>query len=77
MSEEGSICDLRQSLTLNSMELPDTIPVFYYAQPTLVLAINIPALAVAFSQGQETNKKPNNYQKHQRAWKMFWEAEEW
>lgn len=71
MSEEWSICDLYQSLTLNSMEMPDTIPVFYYSQPTLVLAINIPALAIAFSQGQETNKKPNNYQKHQRAGKMF------
>lgn len=72
MPEKWSICDLHQSLTLNSMEMPDTISVFYYSQHALVLAINIPLLAIAFSQEK---KSPNN-QKHQRAWKMFWEAEE-
>lgn len=72
MPEKWSICDLRQSLSLNSMEMPDTISVFYYSQHALVLAINIPLLAIAFSQ----EKKPPNNQKHQRAWKMFWEAEE-
>lgn len=71
MPEKWSICDLCQSLTLNSMEMPDIVSVFYYSQHALVLAINIPALAIAFSQ----KKTPNN-QKHQRAWKMFWEAEE-
>lgn len=54
MPEKWSICDLHQSLTLNSMEMPDTISVFYYSQHALVLAINIPLLAIAFSQ----EKKP-------------------
>lgn len=30
-------------------EMPDTISVFYYSQHALVLAINIPVLAIAFS----------------------------
>ena len=31
------------------MEMPDTISVFYYYQYALVVAINIPVLAIAFS----------------------------
>lgn len=30
--------------------MPDTISVFYYSQHALVLAINIPVVAIAFSQ---------------------------
>lgn len=57
------------------MVVPDTISVFYYSQHALVLAINIPVLAIASSQKKKKRTNPNN-QKHQRAWKMFGEAEE-
>lgn len=40
------------------MVVPDTISVFYYSQHALVLAINIPVLAIASSQKKKKKNKP-------------------
>lgn len=65
MPEKWSICDLCHSLTLNSMEMPDTVSVFYYYQHAVGLAVDTAVLAFAFSQKKKKNN-PND-QKHQKA----------
>lgn len=53
--------------------MPDTISVFYYSQSALVLAINIPVLATAFSQKRTQNASNKNISGHEkclRGWRI-------